>query len=546
MDAARAAVLVVDDDEDLRDWISNELGRVGFAVESAGSGREALDVAARQRFDVALIDLRMPGMDGIETLAALKLRDPDLEAVMASGQGTIPEAVAALKEGAYDFIQKPYTLRQLVPILERALEKSHLQGVVALHEASSALLAIRSEQQLVTQASALVQQLLRVTSLAIVLRRPDVVVVTPTQAQPPPDELVRRLAAHALAQQGARLSGTADPATDLGGFASAVTARMMVGEADTGVLILLRDATLPSFTEEEFRRTDVFARQLALALDNARLHSELLARIEEVTRTRDALIFTEKLALAGQLAASVAHEIKNPLSFVLWNLDFLLESTSKLADELAARQAAPPSQEPLPAAVDNRQLGETLEELRKAAAEAKEGVLRIGTIAKDLTEFARPRDDRRAQLNLRSVLEWAINVISPQMRTRARLVRQYEEVPPIIGSESRLGQVFVNLMINAVQAIPAGRSDQHQVTVRLLRRAGFAVAEVQDTGSGISAAQLGRVFEPFFTTKEQGGTGLGLAISRSIIEMHGGRISVESTPGQGTTFRVELPIADGL
>jgi signal transduction histidine kinase/FixJ family two-component response regulator len=542
MGAARASVLVIDDDNDLREWISLELGRAGFAVESAANGTDALEAASRRRFDVALIDLRLPGMNGMEILSALKQQDPSLEAVMASGHGSISEAVASLKRGAYDFIEKPYTLRELVPILEKALQKSHLQGIVALHEASHALLQMRGEREIAAQAVELVQKLLRVSVVGLVSADGGTLINSSPADASGLQSLIDQLARPVDGCDGSRVHVASCP-HDLGRFTSAVTIRLTPRERELGTLVLLRDASLPMFTDEEFRRAAVFGRQLALALDNARLHEELLARIEEVTRTRDALLSTERLALAGQLAAAVAHEIKTPLSYVLWNLEYILERSRALADELQ-RHAREVGLVPLPFAPTLQSIEQSLIELREAASDAREGVLRIRNIAKDLGDLARPTDLDMRPVELSAVLDWALQLTSPVRESHAQLVYQRnDELPPIFGSEEKLGQVFVNLLNNATQAIPAGKPDGHRIELRVQRQGDLAVVEISDTGPGIAAELRERIFEPFFTTKSAGdGSGLGLAISRSIVRAHGGDISVASEPGKGATFRVTLPL----
>jgi two-component system NtrC family sensor kinase len=141
------------------------------------------------------------------------------------------------------------------------------------------------------------------------------------------------------------------------------------------------------------------------------------------------------------------------------------------------------------------------------------------------------------------VLEGAINMATPELKHHARVIKQLCEVPLIHGSEARLGQVFLNLLINAAQAIPKGAPDKNRVEVRLRQENGMVVIEIQDTGTGIPPEILDRIFDPFFSTKPRGvGTGLGLSICHDIITRLGGDISVESTVGQGSCFRVRLPV----
>jgi CheY-like chemotaxis protein len=157
--------------------------------------------------------------------------------------------------------------------------------------------------------------------------------------------------------------------------------------------------------------------------------------------------------------------------------------------------------------------------------------------------LSRPQIEPHAQVDLGRVLDTSIAIALTEVRHRARLEKRVGALPPIPGDEARLGQVFVNLLVNAAQAITPGASESNRITVTAETRGPFVAVEVADTGAGISPHLHARVFEPFFTTKDAAtGTGLGLAISQNIVEEHGGRIELESTPRQGSLFRVLLPL----
>jgi CheY-like chemotaxis protein/two-component sensor histidine kinase len=173
---------------------------------------------------------------------------------------------------------------------------------------------------------------------------------------------------------------------------------------------------------------------------------------------------------------------------------------------------------------------------------ASEGVERVRDLVRNLKVFSRG-DDRRRLVDLRLVIESTRRMAHNEIRHRARVARDFREVPPVRANEAELGQIFLNLIINAAQAIPDGRLDDHEI--RLVTRtdaAGRALVEVRDTGAGIAPEHQGRIFDPFFTTKPVGvGTGLGLAICHRLVTAMGGEISVESEVGVGTVFRVVLP-----
>jgi CheY-like chemotaxis protein len=186
---------------------------------------------------------------------------------------------------------------------------------------------------------------------------------------------------------------------------------------------------------------------------------------------------------------------------------------------------------------------EKLDKLTTLLQDGRTGAERVRLILRNLQSLGRRSEDKRVRLDLRSIADSSISIVWSQIKSRATLKRVYENVAEVAGDETRLGQVFLNLLINAYQSIRDPRPDENVIVVTIRQESDFALVEIKDSGVGMSKAQEARVFEPFFTTKRQGeGTGLGLSISRDIVLAHGGHISVDSELGQGTTFTVRLPI----
>jgi signal transduction histidine kinase len=186
-----------------------------------------------------------------------------------------------------------------------------------------------------------------------------------------------------------------------------------------------------------------------------------------------------------------------------------------------------------------------LADLEETLAEARGGIDRVAKIVRGLKTFSRLDEERTSVVDLVSVFDLAVTMAFNEVHPRARLVREYGPVPAIVADDTRLTQVFINLLVNAAHSFPEGSNDANEIRVVTRTDAGgCAVAEVYDTGAGIPAALLDQVFEPFFTTKPAGvGTGLGLAISQAIVTAIGGKIAVESEPGRGTVVRVTFPPA---
>jgi PAS domain S-box-containing protein len=251
--------------------------------------------------------------------------------------------------------------------------------------------------------------------------------------------------------------------------------------------------------------------------------------VTEREQLRARVTIADRMASLGTLAAGVAHEMKNPLAYVLASLDFAARQALALGRLIEARpEGGRPAE---------------LELLERSIEQAREGAERVNAIAKDLRTFARAEEDQREPIDVLAVLESSIRMVWNEIRHRARLVRDFGEVPRVVANEARLGQVFINLLVNAAHAIPEGNAAANEICVGTRRDAeGRAVIEVKDTGSGISEEHLGRIFDPFFTTKPAGsGLGLGLSICHGIVSALGGEISAESRLGQGSLFRVTLP-----
>ncbi|ATB37060.1 hybrid sensor histidine kinase/response regulator [Cystobacter fuscus] len=237
------------------------------------------------------------------------------------------------------------------------------------------------------------------------------------------------------------------------------------------------------------------------------------------------LQLADRMASVGTLAAGVAHEINNPLAYVLANLGY---AHGELSRQLS--RGAPG----------------VLQPVSTALGEALHGAERVQTIVGDLKTFSRESTAEQFHaVNVRKVLDSTLNLAAAEIRHRAKLVKNYgEDVPPIHGNESRLGQVFLNLLVNAVQSLPSdGDAEQHEIRVTTrLDASGQVAVEIADTGAGIAPELMGRIFDPFFTTKPPGvGTGLGLSICHNLITAMGGELHVFSDLGRGTTFQVLMP-----
>jgi signal transduction histidine kinase len=262
--------------------------------------------------------------------------------------------------------------------------------------------------------------------------------------------------------------------------------------------------------------------RLPLAVEREVLDCQVRA---ERARMRERLLLSERLVSVGTLAAGVAHEINNPLAVAMANMESLLEVVAPKPGPVGPPAEVAAFAEPL------RDIDEALK--------------RIRDIVRDVKLFSRPQESETSAVDVRSVIDCSVRMAWNEIRHRIHVVKEFDAVPLVTANESRLGQVILNLIVNAAQAVPEGKAKDNML--RLVTRTaedGRAVVEVADAGCGISKPNLERIFDPFFTTKPAGvGTGLGLAIRHTIIAELGGEIEVDSEVGRGTTFRLLLPYA---
>ncbi len=268
--------------------------------------------------------------------------------------------------------------------------------------------------------------------------------------------------------------------------------------------------------------------QGGVGLDAQGKPARLMGTGQDITERKEMegkLVLADRMASLGTLAGGVAHEINNPLSFVTSNLEFIMAELQQLFKGQHTQQ---------------------VHELLEAIRESRHGADRMRRIVLDLKAFSRPGDEALVPTDVNKVIEFSIKITWNEIRHRARLVSDLGELLPVLASESRLSQLFVNLLVNAAQAIPEGNVDQNEIRLRTRGEGGRVIIEIRDTGRGIPPDVRQRMFDPFFTTKPTVGTGLGLSICHSIVTKLGGEIQVESQVGQGALFRVVLPAAPAV
>ncbi|TFW32341.1 ATP-binding protein [Massilia horti] len=293
--------------------------------------------------------------------------------------------------------------------------------------------------------------------------------------------------------------------------------------------------------EEDIRKRDAAEAELT------RRNNELTELNARLSMAQEQLIQSEKLASIGQLAAGVAHEINNPIGYVFSNFETLGTYIARLLSMLEAYQQAEASigeravLEKVSALRDELDIDFLIEDIPLMMQESREGITRVRKIVQDLKDFSRADATLEWQwANLHAGIDSTLNIVANEVKYKADVVKEYGDIPEIECQPSHINQVIMNIVVNGAHAITGERG---VITIRTGCEGEHVWVEISDTGAGIPKDILSRIFDPFFTTKPIGsGTGLGLSLSYGIIQKHNGQIEAQSEPGQGTTFRITLPI----
>ena len=311
-----------------------------------------------------------------------------------------------------------------------------------------------------------------------------------------------------------------------------------------GVIESIRDISERKKAEEALRKS----------------HDELEQTLRKLKETQTQMLQSEKMASIGQLAAGVAHEINNPTGFVSSNLktlsDYqddistLIEQYRRLATDLKETMAT--AEYPVAISEQLERIADleaeaevdidfVLNDISDLVKESREGTERIKKIVLDLKDFAHPGEDKPKFADINKSLDSTLNVVWNELKYKATVTKEYGDLPEVECYPQQLNQVFVNLLVNAAQAI----EKQGEIKIRTSALDGKVEIKISDTGGGIPEENLPKIFDPFFTTKEVGkGTGLGLNVAYNIVKKHKGAIDVESTAGKGTTFTIRIPTGE--
>ncbi len=522
-------VLVADDELSAATMLRHIFEREGYTVKIAQDGQSALSAAREYQPDLILLDIQMPKMNGFEVLEALRKQESTagIPTIVVSARAKAPADIAkGLNIGADDYISKPFAPQELLARARSKMRARQLEETLQLRtQELEALLKVSDQldrhleiNDLLNVILEMVLELLNADAV-FVCRYDDDMSISDIRAVDrnniDPDVLINAI----LDKIDTKIDHVIPLNLAEYGFDYALSAPLQHGANLLGILVIASHKA-PKKTNQRMLFTGI-SQQAALALHNAELyeiqanyalHLEEIVeqRTEELKATQQMLLRSEKLASIGHLAASIAHEINNPLQPIKLNLDHIVEDLHT---------------------------GHTIDP--EIIEITQDSVERISRIVRQLLEFAKPSSEGE------SVPVDVVSVVKSVIRLNERAFHQsdisiethIEDTPTISGNRDQLEQVFMNLMINAKAAMEEGG----KFIIRVWKESGKVRLQFEDTGIGISEDMLNKIFDPFVSTKPTG-TGLGLFVTFGIIEKHHGEIDVRSKEGVGTVFTITLPV----
>jgi len=535
-------VLIVEDNPEMAELMRDMLAPVHCRVLVAPSGEEALNLlhqeaAEGREIDLVLLDIMMPEMDGYEVIARIK-SDPlihETSVIMTTALDSTGDKTLSLGMGADDYITKPFDPQELLARIdavmrvrrsERALRRRHRE-LAALIEVNRMVTSSLNLDEVLETTIRGIREILHVEAGSLVLVDEET------------DELIFRttfspgqgLGPGQVIQPGAGILGhvveSAEPklvnnverdphfSSDVDEKAD-LTARailcvpLRIHDQVIGAIEVINKLEGP-FTEQDLELLQAIAASVAVAVENANLYSELADFTKALERSQAQLVQAEKMAAIGRLAASIAHEINNPLQAIHNSLHLSLHEG--LGDDKRLRY------------------------LSMAQGE----VQRLIEIVQRMLDFYRPSRGGAVSTDVNSVVENVLALAQKRLQ-HGNIDVSFQldpGLPPVPMVSDQITQVFLNIVINAIEAMPSGGDLRLETTLSEGKE--WVLVRFHDTGPGMSSEQIANLFEPFYTTKSEG-TGLGLAVSYGIVERHGGTIEVSSVLNQGTTFLVKLPV----
>ena len=524
------SVLVVDDEPGIALLCERVLSRAGYGVKSLTDPRAAIQYLQQNRVDMLVVDIRMPEVDGFDVIARAQMVNPDIAVLVMTGFGTVETAIRALRQGVDGLILKPFeksdellsAVKQAITDNQRKRDTARVQALRPLFNVTETLFAETDRTKLLDLIIAAIREHLNCSNVAYYqVKNGNVAVVAQRGNVLQVDD------ANYAAQLVSRVDADGDPIVVNATGPGEKDAQSLLSTLGLGTAILIpvtrsdlhsvlfaaRDAgeAMRPFRGADLEMFFVLARQAVVAMENARLYADLRNYVRRVEDSQEALLRAEKMAAAGRLTASIAHEVNNPLQSVQNCL------------HLAGREDLP------------------REKRQEYFDLARNELERLMKTMQRMLDFYRPGAVKVEQVDVLDLLHHVLSLTSQQLGQRHIQVTTDlpKTLPAIYAVSGQIQQIFFNLILNSLDAMPGG--GDMKISARE-RDHGIEMI-FQDNGPGIPEDKRNNIFEPFYSTKE-GGTGLGLTVSYNIVTAHGGTLDLVDGEEPGACFRLFLPLGD--
>lgn len=541
-------ILIVDDDKYIRDFVSILLSGSGYFCYTASNGTEALAKAGQIHPDIIFLDLFMLGMHGLEACKKLK-NNPEtsqIPIIIITASVDYELKIKCLEAGASDYITKP-----LNPLEIRAKTQNFLH-IKKYQEINLKNLLLQQTIAMIERSKKEWESMVdSINDIIILADHKDIILRTNKRLSDTTEldftNLLGRKWQDVLKESGftnkVLSSGDIEFFHPNGRYFN-YNIYYINNFRDTNqsaATIILQDITgikkLTTQLEESAQMLEI-------------KHQELTNAYSGLKSAQSQVLQQEKMASIGQLAAGIAHEINNPTGFIMSNLNTLLKYSARIKDFVSSQTEAlnliskdiSSNKEILEKLKEKRKTSKfdhIIEDIGSLVTESIDGAERIKRIVQDLKNFSRIDEAEYKLADINAGIESTINILWNELKYKAVIKKEYGDIPRTKCNLGQLNQVFMNILINAVQAM----DKQGEITVKTWNEADSIYISISDTGSGIPEDKINRIFEPFFTTKPVGeGTGLGLSITYDIVRKHNGDIRVKSELGVGTTFIINIPV----
>ncbi|MCK4533591.1 response regulator, partial [bacterium] len=526
---SKGCILVVDDDLSVRTLCVDLLEKEGYKVHDVESGEQALEFINNNNYNLLLLDINLPNINGVEVLKRVKNNHFQCEVIMMTAYGNVKTAVESMRLGAYDYISKPFDVKKFALLISHCLEKqnlvtevSELKEIAALYNLSKAMNSTMNPEELLNlilksackslqaDGGSLIlidQKKKELTVRNYLMMVDDKILTKKVRVNEKIGDLKNKMRESGIMTERWEMSEYFEFEEEVESVKSRVIVPLIIKDEVIGIVNLKRLKEDKRFVEQDMKLLSIFAKDAALAIENTRayraledakinLEEDVKERTKELLKAQEQLVQSEKMSALGQLAAGVAHQLRNPLYVIMSAVQFCL---SKFNLE---------------------------KEVKKNLEVILRNIENADKVVKELLEFARPSKVNFHSLSITEVLNKVCQLIHPRCSNQnVQVVKQFcSSLPELRIDKDHLEQAFFNFTINSLQAMPKG--GVLTIKTSLSSKKKEVVVEFIDTGYGISEKCAKEIFNPFFTTKSDG-VGLGMSIAHQVVVgQHKGRIEV--------------------